>query len=91
MNEKKEESTMRRKKRVRVSTDVPRPACSVCGEAADCELSLEARELVLEDGDWHGDYHRRVVDVSTLLCAGCLRARVKVGIAIEVTVDKVGS
>ena len=74
-------------------SDVPRPACGVCGGLAGFQVDLQIRELELErDGGmksqpyWMPSYRRTVQSVATTLCKDCLAVRVNVTLDVAATV-----
>lgn len=82
--------------RVKVDEHAPaRPPCATCGHEATCVLSLDVRDLVLERDSgvhsapyWTSSYKSVVVDISTRLCAECVRAYVKVSMNVRAEVVK---
>lgn len=74
-------------------SDVPRPACGVCGRPAGFQVDLQIRELELERDAgtrpqwyWMASYRRTVQSVTTSLCKECLAVRVNVTLDVAATV-----
>lgn len=69
----------------------PRPPCSACGEPATCEVELRVAALTLEGGSspyWTSDYHHVTTRFETLLCRGCVEARVRTTVNVEAAIVK---
>lgn len=75
--------------------DVPRPACSGCGEPAHHRLEILVHELVLDRDAgtharayWTMGYGRTGTSIQTNLCPKCVRQHVTIAVDASATIEK---